>query len=316
MRDYIPEADFATALAEKITPYLEKRRTVQTLTATDGTALYTAYYRAEAPRGTLFLIHGFSENADKYREVIYYCLLDGLSVLIYDQRGHGRSGRKAPLGVIHVDKFEEYLTDFEAVYAAYAPTLQKPFYLFGHSMGGAVTALLLERNSTRFSRAVLSAPMLDLTYKGKDRLVAVLAATAARFLTDRKKPIPVKKKKREGTPFEHSNYRSPARFAAVRALAEENPLLEGGKPSRGWAYEALGVRRKIFKKHTPKSIQIPVLLLSATEDVLVSNEAHALFAALAPQTTHLTVTGVRHEILFAEDEKTFPVLEKMLDFLK
>jgi alpha-L-fucosidase len=67
MRDYIPEADFAAALTEKITPYLEKRRTVQTLTATDGTALYTAYYRADAPRGTLFLIHGFSENADKYR---------------------------------------------------------------------------------------------------------------------------------------------------------------------------------------------------------------------------------------------------------
>ena len=314
MRSYIPEADFTAALTEKITPYLEKRRTVQTVTGKDGTALYTAYYRADVPRGTLFLIHGFSENADKYREVIYYCLLDGLSVLIYDQRGHGRSTRKAPLGVIHVDKFEDYLTDFDAIYTVYAPILPKPFYLFGHSMGGAVAALLLERDCTRFSRAVLSAPMLDLTYKGKDRLVALLAATAAHLLTNCKKPIPVKKKDAPKSSFEHSNYRSPARFQAVRDLTAENPLLGGGTPSRAWAYEALRVRRKIFKKHAPENIQAPILLLSATEDALVSNEAHALFTARAPKVTHLTVRGVRHEILFAEDEKAFPVLEKMLDF--
>ena len=314
MHTYIPEAEITAALPQKILPFLDARRTEKTVKNTDGTALYTIYYQADTPRGTVLLIHGFSENAEKYREFIYYCLGAGLSVLIYEQRGHGRSTRKTPSGIIHVDRFEDYLADFETVYAAYEGALVKPLYLFGHSMGGAVATLILERYPDRFTRAVLSAPMLDLTYKGSDRTAAVLAATAACLLTNRKKPIPVKERDGTGTPLERSNYRSPARFAAVRALSEENPLLSGGKPSRAWAFNALCVRKKIFRKGAPEQIKTPILLLTAENETLVSNEAHTLFAARAPRVTHLIVADVRHEILFAEDEKAFPVLDKILSF--
>lgn len=316
MKDLIPEAEITAALAETITPYLNGRRTVLTVTSADGTALYTLYYRADTPRGTLVITHGFGEHADKYCEFIYYCLLAGLSVLIYDQRGHGRSTRKAPLGVIHVDRFTDYLNDFDAVYAAYEKDLARPLYLFGHSMGGAIATLILEKYPARFKSAVLSAPMLDLTYKGKDRLMAVLAATAACLFTNRKKPIPVRKKEESGTPFERSNYRSPARFAATRALIEQNPLFSGGTPSRAWALAALGVRKQIFKKGTPEQVEAPILLLTAEKENRVSNEAHALFAARAPRVTHLHLADTRHEILFAEDEKAFPVLEKIHEFLR
>lgn len=314
MPTYFKEAEFSTALHEKIIPFLHARRTEQVVTATDGTTLHTLYYKADAPRGTVIWIHGFSENADKYREMIYYCLLDGLSVLIYDQRGHGRSTRKAPLGVIHVDKFEDYLTDFQAVFAAYEAVLHTPLYLFGHSMGGAVAALILEQHPDRFRRAALSAPMLDLTYRGGARAVAMLTATAACLFTNCQKPIPVRKKDASKNSLAHSNYRSPARFQAVRDLTRENPLLGGGTPSRAWAHAALGVRRKIFKKGAPAGIKTPVLLFSAEKETLVSNEAHARFATLVPQVTHITVPDVRHEILFAEDEKSFPVIERMLAF--
>ncbi len=311
---YIPEAEFPTALHEKIIPFLQIRRTVQTVTSADGAEIYTLYYRADAPRGTVIWIHGFSENADKYREMIYYCLQNSLSVLIYDQRGHGRSLRKAPLGVIHVDRFEDYLADFQAVYAAYEAVLHTPLYLFGHSMGGAIAALILEQYPDRFRRAVLSAPMLDLTYRGGARAMAMLTASAACVFTNRQKPIPVKKKNAPKASLEHSNYRSPARFQAVRDLARENPLLGGGTPSRAWAHAALGVRRAIFKKGAPQGIETPVLLLSAERETLVSNEAHAQFAALAPHVTHITVPDVRHEILFAEDERAFPVIARILAF--
>ena len=316
MHAYINEADFTAALQNEILPYLLAHRLEKTVTSQKNTQLYTVLYTADAPRGTLLITHGFSENADKYREFIYYCLQSQLSVLIYDHRGHGRSTRKAPLGTIHVDRFDDYIKDFDAVFAAWEESLTQPLYLFGHSMGGAIAALLLEKYPTRFARAVLSAPMLNLTYQGKDRAMALLAANLACLFTNRKKGIPVKKKEESGTAFERSNYRSPARFAAVRALTEENPLLGGGTPSRSWAREALRVPRSIFQKGAPEGIATPILLLTAELENLVSNQAHALFASRAPHVTHIQIPAVRHEILFAEDARVFPLLDRIFEFLQ
>ena len=105
MRGFLNEQSFATEMASTVLPALQARRTDTVITAADGTALYTCHYRSDTPRGTVVLVHGFSETAEKYHEFIYYLLREGLSVLTFDHRGHGRSGRTAPVGVIHVGRF-------------------------------------------------------------------------------------------------------------------------------------------------------------------------------------------------------------------
>ena len=113
MPAYLTEATYAADMQKTAVPYILARRRETTLTAADGKPLFVQSYTADDPRGTVFLVHGFSESAEKFRELIYDCLTRGLSVLIYDQRGHGRSFRNAPTRVTHVDRFEQYVEDLE-----------------------------------------------------------------------------------------------------------------------------------------------------------------------------------------------------------
>ena len=41
---------------------------------------------------------------------------------------------------------------------------RRPLYLYGHSMGGAIAALYLEKHPEVFTKAVLSSPMIEMLY--------------------------------------------------------------------------------------------------------------------------------------------------------
>ena len=313
MRNFLCEADFATRMQQEVLPTITACRTDKTVTGADGTALYTCHYRAACPRGTVVLVHGFSETAEKYHEFIYYLLCEGLSVLIYDHRGHGRSGRTAPVGVIHVKRFDDYVSDLACVLTAYGESLAAPLYLFAHSMGGGVATIFMEKYPNVFQKAVLSAPMIDLLYRGVTRL-ACRAACRFCMLTGRaQKAVFISKKDYANEPFESSSSLSPARFAYLREGRRTASHMSGGAPSYAWSAAALSVRKRALRKNAPEGVPSPVLLLSATRDHLVCSEAQAALVARLPHAT-LTKVNSKHEILFANDEVLHPVLHQILDF--
>ncbi len=314
MREFIKEQDFEQQITRTVIPYLAARRTEPTFKAPDGKALYVALYRADAPRGTVVLLHGFSENAEKYYEFIYYLLRENLSVLIPDQRGHGRSARTAPLGIMHIDRFAEYITDLEALMAAFSDTLSAPFYLFAHSMGGAVATLYLEKHPNVFKKAVLSAPMIDLQYRGFSRFISISACRFCTLTGRAKKAVFISKKDYENEPFESSSALSRARFHFLREQRRRDPIFSGGAPSYAWSLAALGVCRQILANGAPECVKLPVLILSAEHEYLVNNKAQQRLAARLPNGTLKTVAGSKHEILFANDEILHPVLTEILDF--
>ena len=71
-----------------------------------GNIYYETYLLPEAA-GTVVLIHGFTENAEKYKELIYYFLQNSYQVYTMDMRGHGRSVRDTgdDLSLTHIDRF-------------------------------------------------------------------------------------------------------------------------------------------------------------------------------------------------------------------
>ena len=92
--DYlVMSPDYTGTMSSVVLPFLRDRETQVPLTAQDGTPLYCVTYNADRPSGTVLVLHGFTENAYKYSELIYSLLRSGFSVAAYDQRGHGRSGR-------------------------------------------------------------------------------------------------------------------------------------------------------------------------------------------------------------------------------
>ncbi|MBE6603332.1 MAG: alpha/beta hydrolase [Ruminococcaceae bacterium] len=316
MREFIKEQEFQTQINDTVMPYLAQRTEVLSVIARDGGALYAVKYTADHPRGTVVLVHGFSENADKYREFIYYLLREGLSVLVYDQRGHGRSAREVGADIIHIDRFCHYVEDLEAVLAAPCAKLTPPLYLFAHSMGGAIAMLFLEKHRDVFQKAILSAPMISLQYRGITRVGAMALCRACTLLGRGKRPIFLAKRDYENESFDSSSSLSPARFSYLHTSRNSHPLLRGGSPSYQWSHAALGVTKQILNKKALSGVTLPILVYAAEHEHLVCPEAQKRLAAALPNCTLKTVWGSKHEILFANDEILYPVLEEMLDFFK
>ena len=107
MQEFLKERDFESGMERQLLPLLRAARCEVVLHGYDGGRLFAVRYDAPSPRGTVLLLHGLNESTEKYRELIAYFLRAGLSVLIYDQRGHGRSVRCVRRRLIHIDRFEQ-----------------------------------------------------------------------------------------------------------------------------------------------------------------------------------------------------------------
>lgn len=315
MRTYIPESDYEYQMKNTVEPALAAVRQSGTFRVADGTELAVSLYPAKAPRGSVVIVHGFSETAEKYRELIWYFLNENYTVLAYDQRGHGRSTRTAPADVTHVTAFEDYVEDLHALLVAKAEELPRPRYLFSHSMGGAVGALFLITYPGFFEKAVLSSPMIAARHDGLGLhacrgicLFCMKTGRAAkRIFVSGKTSDPT------GETPETGASDSAARFEYYRQLRLTNPVLFGGAPTYNWTYASLGVTKKILKKGAPERVKIPVLLFSADNDTLVKRKPQQEFIRRVAHGTFVTEPA-KHEIYAAGDAVLYPYLDRIFNF--
>ena len=161
MEQFICENNYLQEMQDTVLPYLAARRKEEMLPSFDGKLLHVLTFRADTPHADAVIVHGFTESAEKYHEVVYYLLVSGMNVTIYDQRGHGKSYRAVEkTSLTHIEHFEEYVMDLEVIVRRIKEQSNLPTYLIGHSMGGAVSALYLEKHPTDFDKAVLLSPMI------------------------------------------------------------------------------------------------------------------------------------------------------------
>lgn len=109
------------------------------------------------PRGAAVVVHGYYDHVGLYGHLIRYLLSRGLTVLAYDQQGHGLStGERAT-----IDSFDRYVDGLEAVLDHLPGDLPARRYALAQSMGGAVLMEQLMRPSARdFAETVLFAPLI------------------------------------------------------------------------------------------------------------------------------------------------------------
>lgn len=138
------------------------------LRADDGLSLfYVADGRSDAPL-TIVLAHGFCLDHNDFlfqRRALFERYGDGVRVIAYDQRSHGRSGRcTAEQATV-----EQLGTDLCTVIDALAP--DGPLVLAGHSMGGMTIMALAERHPELFG------------VDGRVRGVLLLSTTTGKLAT-------------------------------------------------------------------------------------------------------------------------------------
>ncbi len=315
----VREDSYAAAMDEKVIPFLNSCRTDKYIEAPDSRNLHVVRYdqKSDDSKGTVLIVHGFTESTEKYREFIYYLLNFGFSVVIYDQRGHGFSYREVPDKMVtHIDRFETYVSDLEAVVSAELSDAVKPLYLFAHSMGGAVSGLYLEKHpDCPFKKAILSSPMIAPERGGFPLwLSKAMAGTFVAF-GQKKKRMFLSKVPEGREKYDESASSSEARFEFYQDVKLSKPEYSNNGPSYGWTLESLKVTKKLLKKGEPEKIKIPVMLFVADGDNMVIKDDIEIFCDRIPNGALTRIEDSKHEIFFGKDTVLIRYLNIIIHFI-
>jgi lysophospholipase len=265
-----------------------------------GARLRAALFRPEGrPRGSVILSTGRTEAIEKYFEVVRDLQSRGFVVLVNEWRGQGLSHRELPERLKgHARGLEPFLADYRALLIAFEARLPKPWIAVGHSMGGCLTLSALARGlAPRFSGAVLCAPMLGLRLPRFAR-----ALLALRLLTGGAADWAQPPGDPAGEPFEGNVLtHDPVRYRRAKDLLRANPDLALSSPTWGWLDFAVRATDWLARPGNLAQVTLPVVIVQASEDKLVSNAAQAAIADLLPQGSLVPVTGAEHEVLMETD---------------
>ena len=308
---------YRETMENTVLPWLHEKENAAIVPGWEGRPLYCVSFEADNPAATVMIVHGFTENAYKYAELIWSLLHLGFSVVAFDQRGHGRSWRSDGIphpSVTHVDRFSDYVNDLRIVCDSYRPASAQPFFVFAHSMGGAVASLLLEQDQDTFSAAVLSSPMIA-PYTGGIPVPVASAVGAVAGILGKQKMNPFFMKRYSGPEdFATSCATDPERFAWYDAVKASRTDFQNSVPSYQWSREALRVTGKILAPGAPEKIACPVLLFQAETDTSVLPEPQEAFIKRIRDGQIVRVPGSRHEIFRSTDEVLFPWWHMIIRF--
>ena len=277
---------------------------VDSLSLRDGKELRYAITPASAmpPQGTVIILHGRNECIEKYFETVHDIASRGFAVATFDWRGQGASSRllrNAAKG--YVKSFDHYAADLEQLFeSVLLPDCRGPFYILAHSAGALTALLAAPALSNRIRRMILLAPLLDINGSRVRKITARVAANTLRstglggaYMLGGPHRI---------RPFESNEVTSDAaRYLRNCNVLEQAPELAIGGPTASWIVAAAKAIKKINRPEFIDTIRIPMLVIAAGADSVVSTPAIERYALQLRNTTLLTIDGAKHEILQEEN---------------
>lgn len=267
---------------------------------------YCLFPKAAGPqRGTVCLVQGRTEYIEKYFETIEDFRQRGFNVATFDWRGQGGSDRligNKQLG--YVDRFEDYYTDLRCFHAEILlPDCPPPFYLVGHSMGGLVSLHAGTRDRMMFDRMFLSTPMVGLHGMEESlKRTSVLAETVS-FLGFGQLPMARRGDRRPDEAMFPDNPLTSdiGRYARMVETVRADDSLYLGSPTFRWLAAAMRGMLETRADGFPGSIKIPVLILAAARDRIVSTPAIESLGLRLRTGRHMVIANGRHELFMETD---------------
>jgi alpha-beta hydrolase superfamily lysophospholipase len=231
------------------------------------------------PVAVVIIIHGFVEHSDRYAELAAELNRHGYAVYAMDLRGHGKS--EGPR--VFVRRFDDYLSDVERFLDRVREREpDKPRFLFGHSMGGTIAALLAADRPPDVRGLLLSAPACQVG----GRVFPFLRHLAGfvSFLCP-------------GLRVVHLDFQRASRDPDVVADLRADPLVFHGRfPARTGA-EILRAANRLRSRL--EAIAIPLVVMHGTADLVTdvegSRELHA--RARSTDKTLKLYEGLYHDLL-------------------
>ena len=298
---YTQESDFEQAINGRIAKLWHSREE-GTIASFDNTPLFWAKLTSPTHQKAMVVVNGRVECTWKYQELFYDLYQQGYDVYAYDHRGQGLSGRlieDTQMG--YVEEFEDYVHDLHRIVTHFQLTRYQACHLLGHSMGGNIVTRYVQTYPDHpFHAVALSAPMLGVNFPWYLKPVAhllgqLLTAIYAKptFAPGQKAYFP--------KPFEGNLLsQSAVRYHWFRDLYERKAEIKIGGASTRWVWQGLIASKQchLMTRH----IKVPLLLLQAGQDEVVSNQDQVRFmkklARTNPHCAMKIIQGAKHEILF------------------
>ena len=255
-------------------------------------------------RGACVLLGGQTEFIEKYFEVIDELRGRGFAVATFDWRGQGGSDR-----LLTEDSRKSYVTDFaeyDGDLSAFMAEIVAPMgdakaFALAHSMGGHNLLRLLVRHPETFARAILTAPMVAVSFRGYAAWMVSLITAVQNWTgggtgwvwgMEARDPHTMTFTTQMVTSDE-------ARFARVQQILREQPSLRLAGAT--WSWLAAAMRSMAWLKSQAPGIRTKLLLIGAGNDRIVVTAETKAFAARLPNARYIEIAEAGHELLLERD---------------
>ena len=291
---------------------------------------YVKFGSEAGQKGCLVISPGRTEAGIKYLELAYDLAQLGYSpIYAIDHRGQGFSDRlladDPQKG--HVESFDDYTSDFSVflhdIVQADRNCAGKNLQLIAHSMGGAIAVKFLESvgENNPFQKVVLTSPMLKIALPaGKTEDSVLWESWMACHL-------PFGPRCNDYAPGAGGAYDPSAsfekntvtnsftRFQFSRDLNNIWEKIRVGAPTIRWVREAVWTDLKIRESDNFSRLRMPILLLTAENELIVDPSLNEEFCSQAADCTLEKFAASKHEILMEKDEIRNPALKSIVEFL-
>ncbi|MGR3806852.1 alpha/beta fold hydrolase [Pasteurella testudinis] len=265
-------------------------------------------------RKLMILVSGRGENLLKWTEIAYDFYHQGFDVLTFDHRGQGYSQRLlADPEKGYIDRFDYYLDDLDLVLHSVNQRYDyRQQIMLAHSMGGLIATLYLAKYPHKIDKLILNAPLFALPLKHPfwDTLsvhLMVLLGQEQRYVFGRTSYKPLDP--------EHNDLSfCKTRMKWTNRINRRFPELHLGGPTFRWVSQCLNQFGKLPR--AIKKINVPVLVLQAEKEVIVSNRQIEHHARLFADLRHEIIHNAKHEILFERDPIRTLAMDKIAGFLQ
>ena len=312
----VEEKNYAQLMTAEVEPYLEKRREDRYFSSADGKKLHCEVYEKLLSRGSILVLHGFTESAEKFREMTYYFRKAGYSVYALDLRGHGKSHHDSenPLRV-DIESFDLYAEDINTLVETIISPASKgrEIYIYSHSLGSTAALLYMMKYPQAVTKAVLSSPMIC----GNMGMPVAVAGTVAKLLCKaggKTIPAPGRCVFDENQTADNSDATSKARFEYYHNKRKAESLYQTSGPSFGWVKASLVARDKIMSESNIALLRAKMLIFKPEADRQLLGEYTDKFAKMA-KIKIKDVKNSRHEIFMSGDDTLKWYVEEILEFL-
>jgi len=233
-----------------------------------------------AAKASVILHHGLWDYSDYYAPFAEELTRHGYAVYAFDARGHGHSDGSPAF----INSFDEYVADLDIFLKRVRQRANgKPIFLYGHSLGGLISATyVLAHPQIALRGVILSGAGLkeghDVTPLLK-KIVPILGSIAPKL------------------PSYKPDFAFASRDKTVAKRKLQDPLIDHkGLPARSGAE---GLRAIANVQAKMEEFSAPVLIMHGTDDHWTNNEGSQQLAKRARSTdkTLKLYDGFYHELL-------------------